>query len=452
MVTIRDVAKRAGVSSASASKVLSGKEGGEIRISARTRERIVAAARELNYVVDTRARLLAGQIRRVHPNAKVIVGGIHATLVPDDFKHVADHIVQGEAEEIIVDLVEGRFTEQLVQGHPVEDLESLPLINYRLLEGYERMDIIPIMTSRGCPFDCSFCTVTKVFGRRYRKLPAERVIAEVENALSMCDVRDFFFYDDNFTANLKRVHALCDLMLERNLDIAWTAQVRADLSRDPELVRKMVATGCHWVCIGFESINDETLAALNKSQTRADIETAIRTLHACGLSIHGMFMFGEDHDPPDAIEQTVQFTIDNHIETVQFMILVPFPGTRVYEEITSQNRLLHTNWDYYNGMFICFRPKRMSPLRLQQEAYRAYQRFYSLRRSSVDALKLVYDVFLDALVWNFSRAHRYRLNAMLVRGGGKVIVVKSMPLWQGYVKFLTEIERESILAGGDAAG
>ena len=398
-------------------------------------------------VSASRAKFLAGQFKRIYPESTVIIGGIHASLLPDEFTDVADHVVVGEAEEIIVDLVEGKFEQTIVQGTRVADLEHLPLLNYRLLEGYERMNTIPIMTSRGCPFDCSFCTVTKIFGRKFRMISPERIIAEVENGLRCFNSRDVFFYDDNFTANRKRIDRLCDLLIEKDLGINWYAQVRTDLAKDPELVRKMVRAGCRWAYVGFESIDDKVLEAYGKAQTRADVETAIRTFHESGLNIHGMFMFGEDHDTPESIANTVRFAKENDVDTVQFLILTPFPGTRTYDELVRQDRLFHTNWDYYNGMFIVFRPKAMSPLRLQTETYRAFQAFYSLRRTLWETVRLVGNVFCDALVWNFRRVRRFRLDAVAVRAASTVIVAKASPVYKAYLKFLGDLERRQILDG-----
>jgi radical SAM superfamily enzyme YgiQ (UPF0313 family) len=156
------------------------------------------------------------------------------------------------------------------------------------------------------------------------------------------------------------------------------------------------------------------------------------------MRIHGMFMFGEDHAAADSITRTVAFAINNDIDTVQFMILTPFPGTQVYEQLAAEDRLLHTDWDYYNGMFIVFRPKNIDPLRLQQETHRAYEAFYSLRRTVLDALQLAANVGLDALVWNFRRAHAYRLDSMFVRGAAKAIVSQGSHVVQAYMRFLQE--------------
>ena len=393
----------------------------------------------------SRAKYLAATLKRVYPEALVLVGGIHASLVPEEFTDVADHVVVGEAEDIIVDLVEGRFGEKVVQGWKVADMAQLPLVRYDLLEGYRSLDLVPLMTSRGCPFDCNFCTVTKVFGRQFRTLTPERILAEIENALQYFRTRDFFFYDDNFTADRNRLAEFCDLLIARRVDITWAAQVRTDIARHPDLVDKMVRAGCRWVYIGFESIEDETLKALRKSQTRADIERAIAVFHQFGLNIHGMFMFGEDHDTPETFGKTVSFAIEHRIDTVQFMILTPFPGTECYERLDSEDRLLHNDWDYYTAMFAVFQPKNMSALKLQTETYKAYGKFYSLRRTALDALSLGVNVLLDALVWNFERAQRHNLDTVFIRGGAKAIVLKGTRASDSYLRFLAEAEQRKLL-------
>jgi radical SAM superfamily enzyme YgiQ (UPF0313 family) len=158
-----------------------------------------------------------------------------------------------------------------------------------------------------------------------------------------------------------------------------------------------------------------------------------------------MFMFGEDHDTLETIDRTVGFATRHGIDTVQFMILTPFPGTRCYDDLVAENRLLHKNWDYYNGMYIVFRPANMSPVRLQTETYRAYRRFYSMRRTVSDALSMTFNVLLDALVWNFRRANTYRMNTLFTRAGAKAIIGKCSGAYNAYLAFLRNTDRRKLL-------
>ncbi|MBD3344950.1 MAG: radical SAM protein [Chitinivibrionales bacterium] len=394
-------------------------------------------------VSANRAKHLANQIRKVYPHAKILIGGIHASLLPREFVDCADHVIQGEAEANIVDIIEGAYEETIIQGKAIENIENLPLIEYSLLEGVETMSIIPIMTSRGCPFDCNFCTVTKIFGKKFRMQSAERIVEEIKHALKFFKTRDIFFYDDNFSANKKRVERLCDLIEQEKLDISWTAQVRSDISKSPELIGRMERTGCRFFFIGFESINDATLKALHKSQTKSDIEKAIDIIHKKGISIHGMFMFGEDNDTPATIHETVDFAIHHHIDTVQFMILTPFPGTQVYEKIENENRLYHTRWEFFNGMYLVFQPKSMSASVLQKEVLIAYRKFYSLPRVMMEGLKQLANVVLDALVWDFQRVLRYGFFSLMVKAGGTFLVKQYITIYEEYIQFLEDIRKPS---------
>ena len=269
---------------------------------------------------------------------------------------------------------------------------------------------------------------------------AERILTEIKHALPYFNTRYIFFYDDNFAANRGRIEKLCDLLLREKIDISWTAQVRTDMARNPELLSKMEKTGCRWFYIGFESINDDTLKALNKSQSRLDIENSIQVIHEHGINIHGMFMFGEDNDRKEAIKDTAEFAIKHHIDTVQFMILTPFPGTKVYEKITEENRFFHKQWDYFDGMYSVYRPSNMSASTLQRETMKAYRKFYSIRRLLLDSLKLTLNIFIDALVWDFKKVFRYGLDTMFIKAGGKFLLSKHVHRFDTYIKFLTEAD------------
>ncbi|MDD5020366.1 MAG: radical SAM protein, partial [Candidatus Omnitrophica bacterium] len=189
------------------------------------------------------------EIAKKFPKEKVIMGGVHASLLPEEALAYARQVVVGEAEGVIADVVEGRRTEPIVQGHPVEDLDALPYPDFSLIQGFPASPLIlPVSTSRGCPFDCSFCSVTKMFGRTYRFRSHESVIKELKSRRS----KSFFFCDDNFTANPKRTRLLLDQLLQYKIR-NWVCQVRCDAAKDKELLNLMAKAGCGVVCIGFES-------------------------------------------------------------------------------------------------------------------------------------------------------------------------------------------------------
>lgn len=387
-----------------------------------------------------RVKELARGIKIMHPETKIIIGGIHASLLPDEFAELADHVVVGEAEHIIVDIIKGKYSQKIIKGGSVENLDDLPIINFNLLVNSEKMDIIPIMTSRGCPFDCNFCTVTKIFGKKFRKQSPDRIIMEIKNAINYFSTKILFFYDDNFTADRNRINILMDKIIAQKIDIIWTAQVRADISREPELLRKMYKAGCNRFYIGFESINDSVLKSFKKSQTRSDIENAIKIIQDQGINIHGMFMLGEDNDNLKNIEETANFAIDFELDTVQFMILTPFPGTRIYEDIDRENRIMHSNWDYYNGMFVVYYPKNMSPHELQQASIEVYEKYYSVGRNALEILYFSFNTMYDALIMNLDNAQRYDLSNIFMRLGAKSIINRFLDINSSYLEYLSDLK------------
>ncbi|MBN2406152.1 MAG: B12-binding domain-containing radical SAM protein [Elusimicrobia bacterium] len=388
-------------------------------------------------LTSNRAKEIMIKAREIFPDIKIIAGGIHPSLLPDDFISLADHIVIGEAETIIIDVIEGKYAEKIIEGRRIEDLDDLPLINYRLLQGCETMDVIPVMTSRGCPFDCNFCTVTKVFGKKFRMQSVERIMAELKNALTYFSTNRIFFYDDNFTASKKRANEIMDSIIKENINIYWGAQTRVDISHDEKMLAKMYQAGCGKVYIGFESIDDKTLAAFHKAQTRNDIEKAIDIIHKYGINIHGMFMLGEDNDTLENIDATRDFAIQQGINTVQFMIMTPFPGTQLYEKLSSENRFLHGDWDYYDGMHVVYKPKNMSPLELQQASIKCYKGFYSFERVLQESLYAIFNIIHDALLWDFKNVASYDSYTFFVRVGARYIISRHIKLSRAYYRYLS---------------
>ena len=310
------------------------------------------------------------------PKEKVIIGGVHASLLPDEALEFARQVVVGEAEEVIADVVEGVNKEAIVYGKPVQDLDSLPHPDFSLIRGYKSYPLLmPISTSRGCPFDCTFCSVTKMFGREYRFRSAEGVTEE----LSSRNANSFFFCDDNFAANPQRTHTLLKLMLKQRIR-NWACQVRCDVTKDDELMSLMSRAGCSAVCVGFESVNLKTLEAFRKKQTLEDIVNAIRSFHRKKIKIHGMFVLGGDNDNESTIWDTLKFAIKQKIDTLQMTVLTPLPGTKVHEELHAQKRIFSYDWNLYDGQHVVFRPKLLSAKQLQLNVARAYVKFYSLSR------------------------------------------------------------------------
>jgi radical SAM superfamily enzyme YgiQ (UPF0313 family) len=171
---------------------------------------------------------LAERFKSSHPDSKVIMGGIHVSMLPDEVSDCVDFIVVGEGEPVIADIVEGRISDRVVKtGHI--DMDSYPIPDFSLLENSNKMYMTPMITSRGCPFGCTFCSVTEMFGRQYRTLSVNNVM----KTLHKLQPRKVFFYDDNFAAIKSRTYDLVKRFKDSDLDFSWTCQVRTDVTTDP---------------------------------------------------------------------------------------------------------------------------------------------------------------------------------------------------------------------------
>jgi radical SAM superfamily enzyme YgiQ (UPF0313 family) len=325
-----------------------------------------------------------------------IMGGSHVTFLAEEALQHCDYVLRGESDDLIVDFVKCLETGQGLESLPnlswkrdgavvhnpdsplCPNVDHLPTPDLGLIAGYDngpRSDaVVPVQTSRGCPFDCTFCSVTKMFGRKYRFRSTENVMQELRRLRK----RYVFFYDDNFTANKNRAKELCRAMIREGLKLKWSAQVRCDAAEDRELLDLMAQAGCYYVYIGLESVSPTVLKCFDKRQSVEQMVEAIGAFHRHGIRIHGMFIFGADHDTRATFRETVRFAKTNHIESAQFMILVPLPGTPVFAEMERDGRLLVKDWSLYDAHHVVFQPKNMSTFELQAETIRVFCRFYSL--------------------------------------------------------------------------
>jgi len=315
---------------------------------------------------------IASDFKKLNPKGRVIIGGSHATFLPEEAAEFADQVVMGEGEPVICDIIE-EGGERIVAGSPVQDLDDLPFPDLSLIDGFkERPDYTPISTSRGCPFDCTFCSVTAMFGRKYRFRSTDSVIEE----LSQRKHRHVFFYDDNFDANKPRLKELLSQMIRRKLTPPWTAQVRADVAKDDELVQLMAEANCRQLAIGFESVDPEVLKSYNKRQTPEDVARCIEVLHKHGIRIHGMFISEGYSDIYDRLG----------IDSLQLSILIPIIGTKLYTKVKSAGRFVAdrfpSDWRLFDGGHVVHWPENMTPFEMQKQTIQALKDFYSRQKAA----------------------------------------------------------------------
>lgn len=336
-----------------------------------------------------RAYEIADKIKTL--GKSVVMGGPHVTFQPEEALKHSDFVVRGEGEESfpeVLEVIEGTKSPEKIKGISFKvkgrvvntenrplvcDLDELPSPDLTLIDGYEKMRVTPVLTSRGCPYNCSFCSVTRVFGRGYRTRSVENVL----NELGKLKPRVVFFYDDNFTHDRRRVYEICKGIIDRGLKFIWSAQSRVDIARDTNLLKIMRKSGCTLLHIGFESINPETLKLYKKGINPETYLKAMKEFKRAGIDVHGMFVLGSDGDTVDTIRETVKFAKRAGLFSAQFLALTPLPGTPLFEELKREGRIFTDRWDLYDGHHVVHQPQKMSVMDLQKEIIRATLKFYS---------------------------------------------------------------------------
>ncbi len=321
----------------------------------------------------------------------VIMGGAHVSFMPEEALEHCDYVCRGEADLTFIPLisciergelpsdipgVSYRQGEKIIHNPDADwvDFNSVPFPDLSLFSGL-KMSTYPVMTSRGCPFDCTFCSVTQMFGRKYRYRETEALLEE----LKQYQGKQVFFVDDNFAANPRRTKELLREMIRQDIKPSrWCTQVRTDAARDDELLQLMYDSNCRMVFVGMESVNPDTLKSFNKKQDVEDIVYCIQRFHELGIMVHGMFVFGADEDSLQTIEETLDFALKNRIDTVQFLILTPLPGTKTFFDLEQDGRLLTRDWNLYDAHHVVFKPQQMSPYELQKATIQAFKKFYSI--------------------------------------------------------------------------
>jgi len=318
-----------------------------------------------------RAYEIANEFRK--RNKTVIMGGVHPTILPEEALEHADSVVVGEAEgvweDLLLDYAAGKLNKRYHNPHP--DLTRYVNKDFKKIIKKRLFSIVPIMTTRGCPYNCDFCCVTDLFGKTIRHIPIENVVKDIVNSGS----KNFMFLDDNIIGHPKYAKELFRTLIP--LNIKWVGQASISFLQETELLQLAADSGCKILFIGLESVDETQQKTLKKSmKNNEELKLTIKKIKKMGILIHASMIFGFDSDTKKVFRETVKFLIKAKISTVSFNILTPYPGTKTYEDLKRAGRLLTDNWKYYDHNTVVFKPKNMTPLELQIGKILARTRFY----------------------------------------------------------------------------
>ena len=358
---------------------------------------------------------------------KVIMGGIHASMIPDEVMSFADSVVIGEVEgiwqEVLKDFDDNKLAKKYIG--PRVDMENYTIVPRRDLLNPNYM-WQSVQTSRGCPFNCHFCSVSRYLGTAYRCRKAEDVLKE----LSGIEKRYIAFMDDNLIGyspdSVQRAKKLFQGMIDQNLQKKWWMQTSINAADDEEVVALAAKAGCMFVFIGFETISLTSLKGMKKGinvKTGVDnYRRVVDTFHKYGIGVFGAFIIGNEFETKEYYKALADYLVHSGIDMFQISILTPLPGTDLMEEIITSDRLIYKDfpkdWDKYRFSYVVHKPKEIALETIYASDNYIKSRLYSfptypirLLKSlfSLRSLKRVYAIykFNQALKLSWQNAHYY---------------------------------------------
>ena len=360
----------------------------------------VALAATTNTILEAYA--LAKKAKEVLPNAKIAVGGPHPTMMPErtlqEFPEI-DYCIISEAEETTLELAQGKKDKDIlgiayrdkkgnIKLNPprtlIPNLDVLPFPARDLLPlekywtpGVRRYPFATIMTSRGCPYSCTFCSNFRTQGKQFRFRSPENVLAEIDHLVKTYGIKELNILDDNFTFLPGRVEKICEGLIQRGYDLELKTGngIRADRVT-PELLKKMKQAGFYLVAFGIESGNEEILKKMRKGERKEHIVKAVKWAKEAGLLTEGFFMFGNEGEGREEMLETIQFAKDLDLNFAQFQVYTPVPGSPYYDKLMKEGKVFSQKWEDFNAfnepLFEYGGSTFALMMEMQKRAYREY--------------------------------------------------------------------------------
>jgi radical SAM superfamily enzyme YgiQ (UPF0313 family) len=340
--------------------------------------------------------------KSINKDIKVVLGGAQATLDHNLVKNKnIDFGIYGEGEISFRNLIKAidkksplskvngliwKNKGKLITNKPQPLIKNLdefpmparhlfPMDKYHSSANLRGKKTLNIMTSRGCPYRCTYCAGSLIFGGTYRYNSPERVIAELKELKEKYGADDVQFYDETFTANRQRTIDLCDKMIKAELGLEWSCFTRVNLV-DKELLEKMKEAGCYQIFYGLESGSQRLLNLIKKGTTLEQARTAMKLTHKAGIETWVSFMIGLPTETKEESEQTIKFALEVDPNFVQFPIATPYPGTEMYTLAKKEGKFLTDNWNDFTAWDVVFVSNGRAPEEIRETVKKAYRKFY----------------------------------------------------------------------------
>lgn len=307
---------------------------------------------------------------------KTVLGGYLPSMLPERVEGLFDAIVVGEGDEVwpelLNDIENGRLKPRY-QAQKHADIAKLPAPRYDLIKK-DRLILYPVQATRGCPFNCGFCSIASLYGGNHRKRPIEHIVRDIEvskgRMINFCD--DNLCEDVNFATNL--------FTALDGYKIQWGTQTTINVANYPELLKKARKSGCVLMALGVESFSVKNLETANKTFHAIDKYTeSFRRIMDAGISPHALIIFGMADDNRDTFKRTVDYLENLKIPIGQFFILMPYPGTPSGDRIINEGKLIDESLSHFREPYVVFKPEKLTPGELHDGWLYALQSFYSLR-------------------------------------------------------------------------
>jgi len=359
---------------------------------------------------------LASELRNINKNALIVAGGPHITIDGHNFMKENgsfDMSVFGEGEKNIADVASGKDKKKIngllyrdggkivcnAKNPWIEDINKLPFPDYSIFDSVKAKSGIiedyPLVTSRGCPYQCTYCSVGTVIGKKWRTRSPENIIKELESAKNKYSSKKFRILDDDFTLDMKRAKELCQMMIDEKISMHWSCPngIRAD-RLDEELISLMKDSGCYSISLGIESLVPDVFERITKGEKIEDIKHAVSMIKNADIGVNGFFIIGLPGSTYKKDRETMKEAKKLKLDSASWGILVPYPGTKIWKWVNS-DKSVHILRDWKEGFHVGFKPKPVFEtddykVKERVKAYRLANLMFMGRKGLASASKLFF--------------------------------------------------------------